>query len=493
MNQIVIHADLGTQVISRHIFGHFAEHLGRCVYGGIWVGQDSAIPNVRGIRTDVVEVLRRIRVPVLRWPGGCFADKYFWTEGIGPRDRRPSMVNTHWGQVVEDNAFGTHEFMDLCGQLGCEPYICGNVGSGTVRDMQQWVEYLTAPAGPMASLRRAHGRPEPWKVAYWGVGNESWGCGGRMRPEYYADLYRQYANFLINFGDNKLFRVACGANGDNTAWTEVLMREAGKWMEGLSVHYYSRFASPGRQTALAFDEAGWAGILKLALRTEEIVTRHATIMDQYDPARRVGMIFDEWGAWWEVEPGTNPRFLYQQSTLRDAMVAAVSLDIFCRHSDRVRMANIAQTVNVLQAVILTDDLGPKMLLTPTYHVFDLFQVHQDATLLPLDLRCEMYACGENKMPALSATASRDGSGKVHLSLSNLDPNRPAEVACVLRGLKVSSVSGRILTAPDMHAHNTFEQPDAVRPTAFNKSGAKLAGENLSVTLPAKAIVVLELV
>jgi alpha-N-arabinofuranosidase len=491
VNRIIINADLGTVTISRHVFGHFAEHLGRCIYGGIWVGEDSPIPNVRGIRKDVVEALRRIRVPVLRWPGGCFADEYHWADGVGPRAKRPSMVNTHWGQVVEDNAFGTHEFLDLCDQLGCEPYICGNVGSGTVRQMQQWAEYLTAPAGPMADLRRAHGRAEPWKITFWGVGNENWGCGGRMRPEYYADLYRQYSCYLRNFGANKLFRIACGASGDDTVWTEVLMREAGKRMDGLSVHYYSRFPPPLRHTARQFDEAGWAGILKLALRTEEIITRHAAIMDKYDPARRVGMIFDEWGAWWEVEPGTNPRFLYQQNTLRDAMVAALSLDTFCRHCDRVRMANIAQTVNVLQALILTDSLSPKMLLTPTYHVFDMFQVHQDATLLPMDLRCESYACGQDVLPALSATASRDGGGRVHLSLSNLDPHKPAEVSCVLKGQKVSGVSGKILTAADMHAHNTFEQPDAVRPTIF--SGATLAGENLSVTLPAKSIVVLELV
>jgi alpha-N-arabinofuranosidase len=504
VNRIVIDADLGTQTISRHIFGHFAEHLGRCIYGGIWVGEGSEIPNVRGIRKDIVEALQRIRVPVLRWPGGCFAEEYHWADGVGPREKRPSMVNTHWGQVIEDNSFGTHEFLDLCEQTGCEPYICGNVGSGTVREMQQWVEYLTAPAGPMADLRRAHGRDEPWKITFWGVGNENWGCGGRMRPEYYADLYRQYACYLKNFGDNKLFRIACGPSGDDTDWTEVLMREAGRWMDGLSVHYYSRFPPPGRQTAVAFDEAGWAGILKLALRTEEIITHHAAIMDKYDPARRVGMIFDEWGAWWEVEPNTNPRFLYQQNTLRDAMVAAVSLDAFCHHCDRVRMANIAQTVNVLQAMILTEGSGPKMLLTPTYHVFDMFQVHQNATLLPMDLRCEQYVCGQDVLPAFSATASRDGSGKVHLSLSNLDPNRPAEVACVLRGRKFSGVSGKILTAQDMHAHNTFQQPDAVRPTAFNKdkdkdknknnkNGATLAGENLSVTLPAKSIVMLELV
>jgi len=502
MNRIVIEAERGEGTISRHIFGHFAEHLGRCIYGGIWVGPDSPIPNTRGIRNDVVEALRRLRIPVLRWPGGCFADAYHWADGIGPRDKRPSMVNIHWGGVVEDNSFGTHEFLDLCGQLGCEPYICGNVGSGEVRQMQQWLEYITAPAGPMADLRRTNGRGEPWKVTYWGVGNENWGCGGRMRPEYYADLYRRYACYLRNFGDNKLYRIACGANSDNYGWTEVLMREAGKWMDGLSVHYYSRFAPPARTTATEFDEAGWAGILHLALRTEELIVRHAAIMDKYDPPKRVGMIFDEWGAWWEVEPGTHPRFLYQQNTLRDAMVAAVSLDILCRHCDRVRMANIAQTVNVLQAMVLTEDQetlnakqgarGPRqrMLLTPSYHVFEMFGIHQDATLLPTELQCGQYACGEHAMPTLRATASRDGDGKIHISLSNLDPNSPAEVAAVIRGQKVSAVAGRALTAEDMHAHNTFDSPGAVRPQPFN--GAKLSGENLAISMPAKSIVVLEL-
>jgi alpha-N-arabinofuranosidase len=490
VNRIVINADLGECVISRHLFGHFAEHLGRCIYGGIWVGEDSPIPNVRGIRTDIVEALRRIRIPVLRWPGGCFADEYHWADGVGPRQGRPSMVNTHWGQVVEDNSFGTAEFLDLCAQLSCEPYVCGNVGSGTVREMQQWVEYLTAPAGPMADLRRAHGRAAPWRITFWGVGNESWGCGGRMRPDYYADLYRRHACYLRNFGDNKLFRIACGPSGGDTVWCEVLMREAGRQMDGLSVHYYSRFAPPQRHTATAFDEAGWMGILKLALRTEEIITAHAAIMDRYDPGKRVAMILDEWGAWWEVEPGTNGRFLYQQNTLRDAMVAAVSLDIFARHCDRLRMANLAQTVNVLQAVVLTE--GERIVLTPTYHVFEMLQVHQDAVLLPLHTDCQKYTLGEEAIPALSATASRDGGGKVHLSLSNLDPHKAAEVGCVIRGhgQKLSAVSGRILTAGDMRAHNTFDAPEAVRPSHFE--AAKLAGETLTVTLPPKSIVVLEL-
>ena len=381
------------------------------------------------------------------------------------------MVNTHWGGVVEDNSFGTHEFLDLCRQLACEPYICGNVGSGTVREMQQWVEYLTAPAGPMADLRRAHGRPEPWKVTFWGVGNENWGCGGRMRPDYYADLYRRHACYLRNFGDNKLFRIACGPSGGDTAWTEVLMREAARHMDGLSVHYYSRFAPPQRQTATAFDEAGWIGILKLALRDRgdpHRATRRS--WTSYDPARRVAMIFDEWGAWWEVEPGTNPRFLYQQNTLRDAMVAAVSLDIFARHCDRLRMANLAQTVNVLQAVVLTEGEQD----APDAHVPRLRHV-PGAPGRRAAARC---TCGARRTrwartpsPPSAPPPAATASGKVHLSLSNLDPHKPAEVACVIRGRKVSTVAGTVLTADDMQAHNTFDAPDTVRPRRVRRGQA----------------------
>jgi len=489
MNKIVINADLGKETISRYIYGHFAEHLGRCIYGGLWVGEDSPIPNVRGIRSDIVEALRQINLPVLRWPGGCFADEYHWLDGIGLREERPSMVNTHWGGVTENNHFGTHEFMDLCSQLGCEPYICGNVGSGTVREMQQWVEYLTCAEGPMANRRAANGRKEPWQVKFWGVGNENWGCGGHMRPEYYADEYRRYATYVRSFGENKIYKIACGANSDNYAWTDVLMREAGQHMNGLSVHYYTVFrAWQDKGSATQFDEDRWFGTLQAALRIEEIIGKHATLMDKHDPQRRVDMIVDEWGAWYNVEPGTRPGFLYQQNTLRDALVAGLTLNIFNQRCDRVKMANLAQTVNVLQSVILTE--GKKMLLTPTYHVFEMYKVHQDATLLPLDLQCNVYQFGDQAIPAISASASRDPAGRIHLSLCNLDPNEPAEVACELRGAKVDHVTGRVLTANAMNAHNTFDQPEAVRPASLGD--ARLEGETLRVRLPSKSVVVLEM-
>ena len=495
MNQLVINADLGRATISRHIYGHFAEHLGRCIYGGFWVGEDSPIPNTRGIRDDVVAALRAARIPNLRWPGGCFADEYHWMDGIGPREQRPTMINTHWGGVTENNHFGTHEFMDLCAQLDCEPYICGNLGSGTVQEMQQWVEYLTFDGtSPMADLRRRNGRDQPWRVKFWGVGNENWGCGGHMRPEYYADEYRRYQTYVRNFGDNRLYKIACGPRNDDYDWTEVLMRNGRRdrfLMHGLSLHYYTP-DGPYRQqhAATEFSEPEWMYIVKTATLMDELITRHTAIMDRYDPKQQVELIVDEWGTWFQVEPGTHPRFLYQQNSMRDALVAALTLNIFNAHCDRVTMANIAQTINVLQALILTEDGGDRMLLTPTYHIFEMYKVHQDATLLPLDLRCDDYICGDVSMPGLSASASRDASGRVHISLCNVDPNRSAEVGCELRGMALSAASGRVLTADRMQAHNTFDAPDLVRPSEL--SIASIEGNRLSLMLPAHSVVVLEL-
>jgi len=468
MNEITLDVRLAKTRIDRNIYGHFSEHLGRCIYEGYWVGEDSAIPNVRGIRQDVVAALRKIKVPVLRWPGGCFADEYHWMDGIGPAEKRPTMINTHWGGVVENNHFGTHEFMDLCAQLECEPYICGNVGSGTVQEMSQWVEYVTFDGkSPMADLRRAHGRQEPWKLKYFGVGNENWGCGGRMTAEYYADEYRRYGLYARNYGDNKLYRIACGARNDDYHWTEVLMQKAGQetllggpYMDGLALHYYTavkRLPDGSRiGSATQFDEAEWIEIVSKGLFMDELVRRHGTIMDKHDPNKKVAMIVDEWGTWYAVEPGTHPRFLYQQNTMRDAIVAATTLDIFNKHCDRVRMANIAQTVNVLQAMILTQ--GEKMLLTPSYHVFEMYAVHQDATMVPADVQSERYEHAGYSVPALSASASVDAGGKLHITLSNANPNQDIPVKAFVRGMKASQVSGRVLRASAMNSHNTFEAP-----------------------------------
>jgi alpha-N-arabinofuranosidase len=489
MNRLTIYTDGNGPTISRHIYGHFAEHLGRCIYEGIWVGEDSPIPDTRGIRNDVVEALRRINIPNLRWPGGCFADDYHWRDGIGPRTARPRRVNSHWGNVIENNHFGTHEFMDLCGQLGCEPYICGNVGSGTVQEMRDWLEYMTfAGDSALADERHQNGQADPWGLTYWGVGNENWGCGGNMRAEFYADEYRRYATYCRHFNGGKLYRIAGGPHDEDYHWTEVLMREAAAWMEGLSLHYYSFIRWEDKKPATQFDESEWFTLLKKALFMDTIISRHSAIMDRYDPDRRVGLIVDEWGAWHAVEPGTNPAFLYQQNTLRDALLAGVTLHIFHNHCDRVHMANIAQTVNVLQAVVLTD--GAQMILTPTYHVFEMFKGHQDAVRLPMALQGQDYTFDGDTIPQLSVSASRNGRGEILVTACNLNPDRPAELSCNLYGVQAATVTGRVLTAHSMNALNTFEAPDTVAPAKFD--GATLDGSDLTMTLPAMSIVAVTL-
>jgi alpha-N-arabinofuranosidase len=492
MTTVHINTTAGKGTISRHIYGHFAEHLGHCIYGGLWVGEDSPIPNIGGIRQEAVEALRHINIPNLRWPGGCFADEYHWRDGIGPREQRRRMVNSHWGGVVEDNSFGTHEFMQLCELLDCEPYIAGNVGSGTVQEMQDWVEYMTCDGdSTLAQERAGNGRAEPWRLKYFGVGNENWGCGGNMTASEYATVYRRYQTFVRNYGENHVYKVACGSNDFRYEWTETLMREAGRHMHGLSLHYYT---VPGtwqaKGSATEFAEQDWFITLHKALRMDEIVRNHAAIMDKYDPEQKVGLIVDEWGTWYDVEPGTNPGFLYQQNSLRDALVAGLTLNIFNQHCDRVHMANLAQTVNVLQALILTD--GSDFLRTPTYHVFDLYKVHQDATLLETMVEGgATYTHGDAGMPQLSVSASRNGEGTVHVTFCNLDPHNSAELTLRLAaGTAIGRVSGQVVTAPTMQTHNTFAEPNAVTvaPLATNTTG----DNTVSVTLPAKAVALVTL-
>jgi alpha-N-arabinofuranosidase len=481
-NTLVVNADLGKTKISRHIYGHFAEHLGRCIYEGIWVGENSKIPNIRGIRKDVLAALKKLKMPNLRWPGGCFADTYHWKDGIGDREKRPSIVNIHWGGTTENNHFGTHEFMDLCQMLETEPYICGNVGSGTVQEMAEWLEYLTMPGNsPMSDLRRKNGRQDAWPLKYWGVGNENWGCGGNMRPQYYADEFRRYATYCRNFSGQKLYKIACGFTDE---WNEILMRETGNYMDGLSVHYYTSL----RASATEFSAEEWFSILKKAGEIEDFIKRTEAIMDRHDPKKRIGMIMDEWGTWFNVEPGTNPGFLYQQNTMRDALVAGLSFNIFNAHAERIHMANIAQTINVLQSMILTE--GPKMLLTPTYHVFEMYKVHQDATLLPAHMDCATYEMTNQKIPQLSVSASKSENGTINISLCNLHHGNDADLNCELRGTSASSVSGRILTSSSMSTHNTFKDPDKLVPSAFD--GFKLAKNRLVIRLPAKSVAVLEI-
>ena len=476
--------------INRNIYGHFSEHLGRCIYNGMFVGENSPIPNVNGMRTDVVEALKQIRVPVLRWPGGCFADEYHWKDGIGPKEGRKRMVNTHWGGVVEDNSFGTHEFMELCRQIGCEPYVNGNVGSGTVQEMSEWVEYMTFDGvSPMAELRKQNGREEPWKLTYFGVGNESWGCGGNMRPEYYADLFRRYATYVRNYGDNKVFKIACGPNVDDYEWTDKVMEIAGKYANALTLHYYTLPNDNWQEKgpATGFDEETYYRTLKKGLRMEELVSNHLRIMRRHDPEGRVGLIVDEWGAWYEVEPGTNPGFLYQQNTMRDAILAAVTLNIFNSHADGIVMANIAQMVNVLQAVVLTE--GEKMLLTPTYHVFDLYKEHQDATLLDSYVEAREIGVGDQKVPSLHQSASVDAEGRVHVTVANLSATESQEIELCVSGKENASVSVRLL-AGAMGDHNTFEAPETVKPQNF--TAFERCGSNVKMTLPACSVAAITL-
>jgi alpha-N-arabinofuranosidase len=508
-NTLKINANAGKHKVDKNIYGHFAEHLGRCIYDGIWVGKDSQIPNTRGMRNDIIQALKDLSIPILRWPGGCFADEYHWKDGIGPEEDRARMINTHWGGVVENNHFGTHEFFDLCELLETEPYICGNVGSGTVHEMQQWVEYMTFEGeSPMADMRKANGREKPWKLTYFGVGNENWGCGGRMRAEFYADLYRQYSTYVRDYGENSVYKIAAGPRGDNYHWTEVLMREASYFMDGLALHYYTRLRDHSiviegqdgnkiylrdpkavRGQAVDFDESEWFAIMKAAYFTEELVEKHSAIMDKYDPEKKVALIIDEWGTWFDVEPGTNPGFLYQQNTIRDAVSAGISLNIFNNHCDRVRMANLAQTINVLQAVVLTE--GDKMILTPTYHVFEMFKVHQDALLQPVELISSQYNLGDEEVPQLSVSASIDAAGKLNITLCNTDPRNNAQVNCDTGGYVSEQVSGRILTSSSMNSHNTFDQPDRVKPEAF--TNVQLNDEGFYADIPPMSVVVLTLV
>ncbi len=492
-NSVVVQSDQGRTIINRNIYGHFAEHLGRCIYDGFYVGDNKKIPNKEGVRLDIIEALKKLKVPVLRWPGGCFADTYHWMDGIGPKDKRPSMLNVWWGGTTEDNSFGTHDFLNMCEMLGAAPYLSGNVGSGTVQELSDWVKYVNHKAGssPMPMLREKNGRKDPWNVKFWGIGNEAWGCGGNMKAEYYANIYRQYATFMSNWGndeESKIFRIASGANSSDYNWTEVLMRDIPhNMLEGVALHHYAVIDWNKKSSATAFTEQEYFTTMKRAWQMEELVTRHSTIMDKYDPQKKVALLVDEWGGWYDVEPGTNGAFLYQQNTMRDAMIAGISLNIFNNHADRVRMANIAQTINVLQAVILTKE--EKIILTPTYHVMEMYNVHQDATLLPLSIKTNDYKLGDEKLPAVSVSASVDKAGLMHISLVNIDSQKDQEVSIDLRGAKVNSVSGRILGSAKLQDHNSFENPDKIKPVAFKS--AAINGSMLKVKLPAFSVVVLE--
>ena len=487
---LTVHVNEEKNKISKHIYGHFSEHLGRCIYGGIWVGEDSEIPNIQGYRKDVFDALKNLDIPNLRWPGGCFADEYHWKDGIGPREGRPEMINTHWGGVVEDNSFGTHEFLNFCELLGTEPVICGNVGSGTVEEMSDWVEYINFDGkSPLTEQRRENGRENSWGIKYWGVGNESWGCGGNMTPEYYANEYRRYATYARNYGDNRLYKIAGGANSWDLKWTETLMKNIPlRMMNGISLHYYTvpnTWQKKG--SATDFDEQEYFITLKKAGDMENLVSQHSTIMDKYDKDKRVALVVDEWGTWYDVEPGTNPGFLYQQNTLRDALTSGLTLNIFNNHSDRVRMANIAQTVNVLQAVILTNETS--LVLTPTYHVFDLYQPHKEASMLPYHLESPEYSLDDESLTSLSVSCSKSENGTVNITIVNIDPVNALELETNLPGMDAKKVVGKIITSDKINDRNTFEQTDKVVIAGFDD--AKISKGKIAANIPAKSVVLLQ--
>lgn len=486
---ITILKDNNAPIISKHIYGHFAEHLGRSIYDGIYVGVDSKVPNTNGMRNDIIKALKDLKTPNLRWPGGCFADEYHWKDGIGPKDERPNIINTHWGMVEEDNSFGTHEFLQLCELIGTEPYLAGNVGSGTVEELNDWVEYCNYDGNTeMAKLRKRNGREEPWGVKYWGIGNESWGCGGNITPEYFANLYRQYATYARDYPGSRIKRIASGADSDNYHWTEVMMRDVPHGMMwGLSVHYYTRTGWPPTGSAKKFDESDYFLFMKHCLKMNEILDNHIAIMDKYDPNKRVALVVDEWGAWYEVEEGTNPGFAHQQNTMRDAMIAGVTLNIFNSRVDRIKMANLAQTVNVLQAVILTEE--EKMLLTPTYHVMKMYNVHHDAQLIPLKIDSPDYTYNNEKLPAISASASKDSNGKTHFSFVNIDAKNQNTVTIDVSELGIKKVSAMILKSSKLQDHNTFSQPQNITPSNFKDY--KIKNGTLEVKLPPFSVVVIE--
>ena len=488
-NKIVIQSDSGKFVINKNIYGHFSEHLGRSIYEGIYVGnKNKAIPNTDGIRNDVVDALKKLKVPLLRWPGGCFADTYHWKDGVGPKKKRASIVNQWWGGVTEDNSFGTNEFLNFCKMIAAEPYISGNVGSGTPQEMSDWVNYVNGGPGasPMSKWRVKNGQKQPWTATYWGVGNEAWGCGGNMTPEHYANLFRQFATYLTSVNNTKMFRIASGASSADENWTEVLMKNIPlNLMQGIGVHHYAVIDWQKKGSSVNFSEKEYFGTMKEALKMDDIVSRHSAIMDKYDPGKQVALIVDEWGGWYDVDPGTNPGFLFQQNTMRDAVLAGATLNIFNNHCERVQMANLAQMVNVLQAVVLTDK--EKLILTPTYHVMEMYNVHQGATMLPVKTITEDYQFEEGKLPAISASASKDKNGITHISLTNIDASQTKEITVELKGNAYKTITGRILTSDKLQSHNSFDTPEKIKPVPFN---VKMDDNKALIRVPPFSVVVL---
>ena len=483
--------------IDRNLFGQFAEHLGHGVYEGIWVGPNSRIPNTRGIRNDVVAALKAIRVPNVRWPGGCFADEYHWRKGIGPA--RVVTLNPNWGGVIEPNTFGTHEFMDFLDQIGAEAFLSVNVGSGSPQEAAEWLEYLTTlQPTTLSKERAANGHPAPYKIAYLGIGNESWDCGGNMTPDYYVSQLKIYSRFVRSFNpaqsaNNQMLKIAVGPGGNEPRfieWTDAVMKawKNRQWswdLQGLSLHNYTVIHWDKKFASVGFGESEYSRILKATLEMENLISSYSAIMDKYDPEKRIALIVDEWGAWYAPLPGSNPGFLVQQNSVRDAILAALNLNIFARHGDRVRMANIAQMINVLQSMIMTDK--EKMVLTPTYYVYKMYVPFQDAMFVPVAFNAGTYTHGDITLPRVDAIAAKDAKGKLWLEITNLDPNKPIEIEVSLAGLNAKSAAGETLTAPRVDSVNTFETPTTVVPKRIS---AKVEGGAVSLKLEPKSITVI---
>ncbi len=488
-NKLILKTDSTGITINKEIYGHFSEHLGTCIYEGIYVGEDSDIPNIKGYRIDVVEALKELKIPVLRWPGGCFADTYHWKDGIGPKEDRPSIVNVFWGGVTEDNSFGTHEFLDFCELIGTEPYLSINVGSGTVEEAIEWVEYVTSSnESPMTELRKKNGREDPWDVKFWGIGNENWGCGGDMRPEYYADKFRNFSSYIKGNGFQK---VICGPSADDVSWTESILnviKNKPNLAQGLSMHYYTLPTADWdkKGSSTDFDEEMWFATLRNTMFVEDYIQDHLAVMDKYDPNGEIKLIVDEWGTWYDKLEGTKEGFLQQQNTLRDALVAGINLNIFNNHADRISMANIAQVVNVLQSVIMTR--GAEMVKTPTYYVFQMYSVHQDAELIPIEIKSENYDYKGDSIPAITASSSRK-DGVTSITITNTNPKESVSLDCVV-GKGYKNISGKIVNAKAITDYNDFGKQERIKMEDF--SDCRIRKEELHVEMPAHSVVLIQL-
>ncbi len=473
---INVHLERPIGVISKHIYGHFAEHLGRCIEEGIWVGEESSIPNEAGVRKDMVAALRAIRAPIVRWPGGCFADAYDWRDGIGPRDQRPRRLNVWWDKE-EDNHFGTDEFVQFCRMIGAQPYICGNVGSGSPREMMQWLEYCNyAGNTTLAQERAANGSAEPYRIKYWGIGNENYGCGGAYDAAAYAREYRRYASYLRRM-DPTVELIACGHSHE---WNLEFLENIGRLdtLDHLSLHHYY-----GSGPARGFSTDEYYGLFPKALELEGRIVRDAELLDFFERgAGRIKLAIDEWGVW---HPEANPSSdHYQENTLRDAVCAAVLFDVFNRHCNVISMTNIAQIVNVLQCLIQT--AAEKMWLTPTYHVYNMYQPHMNARAVEAEVECSTLDLTHDgkpySLPTLSASASvGQDKESVCVTFSNVHLRNEMEVTVRFRGVeRLGSGRVRVLTARKADAVNGPDAPDAVAP---QRGKLRRRGNTVVCTIP----------